>query len=165
MELLILPTTPLSFAVHQYPAEHNSTPQSSPLPMCTSRPRCLTTCCQIWSEKTSIPHETSLVEVTKHSTFTRAILTCTEMSKPAARVCNCCTAQSAQKVSLGLDPIAKRIFANLFSPTSNPPNAPCILHLTAFGSLCVYVCVCPPFRTPAAFSLSPGRPAQFLSLL
>lgn len=48
---LILPATPLSFAVHQYPAEHNSTPQSSPLLMCTTRPHCLTTYCQIWSKK------------------------------------------------------------------------------------------------------------------
>lgn len=56
--LLILPATPLTSANHQDPAERNSTPQNSPLLMCTSHPHCLKACCQIWNEKTSIPHET-----------------------------------------------------------------------------------------------------------
>lgn len=56
--LLILPATPLTSANHQDPAECNSTPQNSPLLMCTSHPHCLKACCQIWNEKTNTPHET-----------------------------------------------------------------------------------------------------------
>lgn len=56
--LLILPATPLTSANHQDPAERNSTPQNSPLLMCTSHPHCLKACCQIWNEKTNTPHET-----------------------------------------------------------------------------------------------------------